>query len=195
MDHFALNHLRELESESIYVIREVAAQFEKPVLLFSGGKDSCLALHYALKNSEVKCLITMVSENKASYMFHTPNIILVKEQAEAIGLPAIIRKTPGEKEHELKDLQKAIEEARAHHRIEAIVTGAIASVYQKSRVEDIGTKLGLKCINPLWQRDQLEIIQELITLRFEVILTGTFAFGMDSFIGRKIDSKFLEDIK
>jgi sulfate adenylyltransferase subunit 2 len=44
-----INHLRELESESIYVIREVAAQFENPALLFSGGKDSIVMFHLALK--------------------------------------------------------------------------------------------------------------------------------------------------
>ncbi|MGB9708163.1 MAG: diphthine--ammonia ligase [Candidatus Pacearchaeota archaeon] len=167
----------------------------KTAVLFSGGKDSCLALYHALKNSEVRCLITIVSENKESYMFHTPNIILAKEQAEAIGLPIIIRKTPGEKEHELKDLKRAIEEAKAHYKIEAVITGAIASFYQKSRIEQICKELNLKCINPLWQKDQLEILKEITTLGFEVIVTGTFAFGMDSFVGRKIDSKFIEDIK
>jgi len=43
------NHLRELESESIFIMREIAAQFEKPVLLFSGGKDSILLVHLAVK--------------------------------------------------------------------------------------------------------------------------------------------------
>jgi sulfate adenylyltransferase subunit 2 len=49
MNNHHLNHLRELESESIYVIREVAAQFERPVLLFSGGKDSIVLTHLAKK--------------------------------------------------------------------------------------------------------------------------------------------------
>lgn len=49
MASYNLNHLRELESESIFVIREVAAQFESPVLLFSGGKDSIVMLHLAIK--------------------------------------------------------------------------------------------------------------------------------------------------
>ncbi|MEM7575410.1 MAG: sulfate adenylyltransferase subunit CysD [Bacteroidota bacterium] len=44
-----LNHLRELEAESIFVMREVAAQFENPALLFSGGKDSILMVHLAMK--------------------------------------------------------------------------------------------------------------------------------------------------
>ncbi|MCI5082407.1 MAG: sulfate adenylyltransferase subunit CysD [Saprospiraceae bacterium] len=46
---YHLNHLKELEAESIYVIREVAAQFENPVLMFSGGKDSILMTHLAVK--------------------------------------------------------------------------------------------------------------------------------------------------
>lgn len=49
MNKHHLNHLRELESESIYIIREVAAQFERPVLLFSGGKDSIILTHLAKK--------------------------------------------------------------------------------------------------------------------------------------------------
>lgn len=44
-----LTHIKELESESIYVIREVSAQFENPVLLFSGGKDSIVLAHLAYK--------------------------------------------------------------------------------------------------------------------------------------------------
>ena len=49
MEGYTLKHLRELESESIYVIREVAAQFERPCLLFSGGKDSIVLTHLARK--------------------------------------------------------------------------------------------------------------------------------------------------
>lgn len=49
MNEHHLTHLKELESESIYVLREVAAQFEKPVLLFSGGKDSIVCFHLARK--------------------------------------------------------------------------------------------------------------------------------------------------
>ena len=44
-----ITHLKELESESIYVLREVAAQFERPVILFSGGKDSIVITHLAYK--------------------------------------------------------------------------------------------------------------------------------------------------
>lgn len=49
MEDLKINHLRELESESIFVIREVVAQFERPTLLFSGGKDSIVLFHLARK--------------------------------------------------------------------------------------------------------------------------------------------------
>jgi sulfate adenylyltransferase subunit 2 len=49
MNKYQINHLKELEAESIFVIREVAAQFENPVMLFSGGKDSIVMFHLARK--------------------------------------------------------------------------------------------------------------------------------------------------
>lgn len=49
MIKYHLNHMRELEAEAIYVIRETAAQFERPAMLFSGGKDSIVMTHLARK--------------------------------------------------------------------------------------------------------------------------------------------------
>ncbi len=46
---YNISHLKELEAESIFILREVAAQFERPVIMFSGGKDSILIVHLAYK--------------------------------------------------------------------------------------------------------------------------------------------------
>ncbi len=47
--NYTITHLKQLESEAIYILRETAAQFEKPVMLFSGGKDSIVMAHLAKK--------------------------------------------------------------------------------------------------------------------------------------------------
>lgn len=49
MQDYTVTHLNQLESEAIYILRETAAQFERPVLLFSGGKDSIVMVHLAMK--------------------------------------------------------------------------------------------------------------------------------------------------
>jgi len=167
----------------------------KTAVLFSGGKDSCMALYIAMQSTKVECLITLVSENPASYMFHTPNIHIAETQAKAIGLPIIERKTKGQKESELNDLEDAIKTAVKKYKIEGIVTGALASVYQSSRIQRICDKLNLVCLNPLWQKDQVELLKEIVEQKFEVIVIGTFAEGLEKFIGRKIDASFIKDIQ
>ncbi|MBI4116250.1 diphthine--ammonia ligase [Candidatus Pacearchaeota archaeon] len=166
-------------------------------VLFSGGKDSTFAAWLAKKNGyEIACLISIISENKESYMFHTPSVSKTEKQAEAMEIPIIIRKTKGEKEKELNDLKKAIKKAKEKFKIEGIVTGAVESVYQASRIQKICNELNLECFNPLWQMDQIELLEGLIKNKFEIIITGVFAYPLDEkWLGRKIDKKFVEEIK
>ena len=129
-------------------------------------------------------------------MFHYPNIDFVKIQSKAINLPLIFKKTKGEKEHELKDLEKAIKEAIEKYKIKGLISGALASNYQKSRIDKICKKLKIKSIPPLWHINLEDYIKDLIKNKFEVIITGISADGLDkSFLRRKINYKFLEDIK
>ncbi len=168
----------------------------KCALLFSGGKDSTYAGYLAVKNKyEISCLISIFSENKESYMFHTPLIEQTKKQAEVMKIPLIIKKTRGEKEQELLDLERAIADAVKRYKIEAIITGAIGSVYQASRIHMICDRLKIECFNPLWQKDQIELLEELIKNKFEVIISGVFAYPLDEkWLGRKIDKKFIEEV-
>lgn len=148
-------------------------------VLFSGGKDSTLALHRAQEKEEVECLITLRSKNLESYMFHTPNIDLSALQAEALGIPMVTKVTEGKKEEELVDLQEAIAEAQRTFHIEGIVTGAVESVYQAQRVQRICNRLDLWCFNPLWKHNQKALLEELVEKRFSVIISGIFAYPLD----------------
>ncbi|UCC92688.1 MAG: diphthine--ammonia ligase [Thermoplasmata archaeon] len=158
-------------------------------VLFSGGKDSCLALHRAAVTDQVVCLVTVVPENKESFFFHTPNLHLTGLQAEAMGIPLVTRSTPGVEEEEIADLAAAIEEAREVHGIEGIVTGAVGSVYQATRVQRVCDDLGLWCFNPLWQLDQVQLLWELVRGDHYAIISGVFAPPLDEeWLGRLIDA-------
>jgi len=149
-------------------------------ILFSGGKDSAYAAWLAKKEGyEIGCLITIVSENKESYMFHTPFIDKVTLQAKEMEIPLIIVKTKGEKEHELIDLEKAIKLAIKTYKINGVVTGAIESVYQATRVQKICNQLKIECFNPLWQKNALEHWNDLIKNKFKVILVSVAADGLN----------------
>jgi len=164
-------------------------------VLFSGGKDSTYALWKAMGGHEVACLITVVSKNAESYMFHTPNIHVAALQAEAIGLPLIKGLTEGVKEEELADLKKVIMLAREKFKIEGVVTGALASVYQAERIKRICDSLNLGCINPLWGMDQELLLREVVESGFKTIISGVFAYPLDeSWLGREIDLAAVNDL-
>jgi asparagine synthase (glutamine-hydrolysing) len=165
--------------------------------LFTGGKDSNYALYKMIKKGyTVSCLITMESENPDSFMFHTPNIELVEYQAEALEIPLITDKTEGVKEEELKDLKRAIKKAVDKHGIQGLVTGALYSKYQRSRIEKICKELNIKCFSPLWHLDQYEYFKEIIKKGFRVVFSSVAALGLDkSWVGRVITVKDLKQLK
>jgi ABC transporter with metal-binding/Fe-S-binding domain ATP-binding protein len=165
-------------------------------VLFSGGKDSTLAAWLAKKEGyEISCLISISSKNPNSFMFHTPSISKVRAQAEVMGSPLLLRETLGEKEGELEDLEQAIKEAIRKYGIEGVVTGAVGSVYQSSRIQKICNKLDIECFNPLWQKNQFELLEDLVKEGFEVIVTGVFAYPLEKdFLGRKIDEGFIKEM-
>jgi len=163
-------------------------------VLFSGGKDSSYAMYKASKTDQVVVLITAVSKNEESYMFHTP-IDKIEEQARRIKLPLIRVKTNGEKENELKDLKKAINIAIDNYKIEGIVTGAVESVYQASRIQKICNELDVYCLNPLWKMDQVQLLKEIVKDGFKVKIVKVAADGLDKkWIGRVIDEKAINEL-
>ncbi|HJW97749.1 MAG TPA: TIGR00289 family protein [Candidatus Bathyarchaeia archaeon] len=161
-------------------------------LLATGGKDSVLALYHILQQGyEVAYLATMIPLREDSWMFHYPNIGLIDLFADAVNIPLAKAETSGVKEEEVEDLKKLIQTLD----IKGVVSGAIASNYQKERVDRICRQLNLKSIAPLWHRDQLEILQEILRLRFEVVITGVYAIGFDEgWLGRRIDASVIEDL-
>ena len=164
-------------------------------ILFSGGKDSTMAVYAALEAKEdVKYLLSMKSKNDESYMFHVPNIHVTDLLSEALDIPIMSVETEGVKEEELEDLKAAFVELK-NLGVEAIYTGALYSVYQKSRIEKLGDEVGLEIISPYWHVDELEYMRKIVSLGFKIMICGVAAWGLDeSWLGRIIDDGTIDEL-
>ncbi len=168
----------------------------KLAALVSGGKDSLYAMYQASKENEISCIISISSENKASYMFHFPNVDLVKEQAKSMNIPLITITTKGIKEEELKDIELVLKKVIKEYKIQGIVTGALYSNYQKDRIDNICKKLNIKSIAPLWHINLEDYLNSLIKDKFKVIITGIAADGFnESWLGKEIDKETISKLK
>ncbi len=166
-------------------------------MLFSGGKDSTFALWCAIHQAHhVACLLTVVPERRDSWMFHHPAVEWTSLQAKALGIPLVTTKTLGVKEEELTALRQSLSRLVTSLGIESVVTGAIASEYQKSRIDKICDELGIRAIAPLWGISPRRLLTEQIGMGFEFLLTSCTAMGLDrSWLGRVIDIGTLNDLE
>lgn len=156
--------------------------------MVSGGKDSLYATYLASKRHELRVIVAIKSLNPESYMYHVPNIDLVKLQAQTMGIPLIFKESKGKKEEELIDLKVALAEAKEKYGVEGVVSGAIFSNYQKTRIDGICNELGLKSLAPLWKRNPKELWNEMFKAGFEVIISAVAAYGLtEEWLGRYVD--------
>ena len=158
-------------------------------VLYSGGKDSTYAIDMLKRSGHiVSCLITIVSQNPDSYMLHTANIQLTELCSRAIGIPLVVGFTDGNKEEELQDISQTILRAKKDYDFEILVSGGLASSYQKTRIEKIAEDCGLTAETPLWGINQEEYIMNLVDSGYRFILTSVSAGGLDSsWLGRETD--------
>ena len=163
--------------------------------LVSSGKDSIYAMYVMMRqNYDVRCMITLKSKNKDSFMFHSP-VDMVKLQSESMGIPLMMGETKGEKEKELEDLKKVLEKVKEKYGIEGIVTGALFSNYQRERIEKVCDELGLKIFSPLWHMDQELEMRQIIEDGFRFIMVKVAAEGLDKkWLGKEIEQNDVDKL-
>lgn len=166
----------------------------KVAALFSGGKDSTYSVWWAkLCGWDVSCLLTLIAANESSYMFHTPNIQWTRNQATVMGIPHLLQETKGEKEKELSDLKQIFHRAKTQYGVTGIVVGALASEYQRMRVNQVAYEEELKVFAPLWHNRPQEYMEELISSGFRMVISSVAADGFSrEDVGRVIDKKYLK---
>ena len=140
-------------------------------------------------------MLTVIPKASDSYMFHYPNIRWTKLHSEALGIPIKQRDSSGLKEEELT----AREGLMRSEDTDGFVWGAIASDYQWSRLNEIAQRLGKPMYAPLWRKDQLMLLEDMVHAGFKFMIAGVYAEGFDEgWLGKIItgpSSKELQQLR
>ncbi|XP_050540996.1 uncharacterized protein LOC126905392 [Daktulosphaira vitifoliae] len=176
----------------------------KVVALISGGKDSCYNMMQCIAaGHDIVALANLQPHSRDeldSYMYQSVGHQAIDLYAEAMGLPLFRQQTNGvalqqEKVYtrtpkdEVEDLFDLLVNIKKQINFDAIAVGAILSDYQRLRVEDVCSRLGLCSLSYLWRRDQKELLQEMIDCNIEAIVIKVAALGLDptKHLGLRID--------
>ncbi len=169
----------------------------KVASLFSGGKDSTYSIYKAKQEGhQIRCLITILPLSEESMLLHFPNIELTKLQSKSMGIPQIyIESRSNETETEVNLIEKILAKAKSEYDLEGLVHGGILSKFQKNIFDRVCSKLNLKLISPLWQKEQIEYMKNLIESNFHFIITSVSADGLDEkWLGKEITIQDLEKL-
>jgi ABC transporter with metal-binding/Fe-S-binding domain ATP-binding protein len=154
--------------------------------MYSGGKDSTFAMYLAEQmGHEIVCLVTVRPEDRASWIFHTPNLSAVPAMAEAMGMELVTAVSDGTEEGDMA----AMRDVLSGLDVDGIVVGALWSDYQWDRMNLICGDLGLVVLAPLWRKDQDMVYDEMVSAGIEAVIAGVFAEGLDGeWLGRRLDA-------
>uniref|UniRef100_A0A0D3B9M1 Diphthine--ammonia ligase n=1 Tax=Brassica oleracea var. oleracea TaxID=109376 RepID=A0A0D3B9M1_BRAOL len=169
----------------------------KVVALVSGGKDSCYVMMKCIQyGHEIVALANLLPVDDSvdeldSYMYQTVGHQIIVSYAECMNLPLFRRRIRGSSRHqklsyqmtpddEVEDMFVLLSEVKRQiPSITAVSSGAIASDYQRLRVESICSRLGLVSLAFLWKQDQTSLLQEMIANGIKAILVKVAAIGLD----------------
>ena len=175
------------------------------VALVSGGKDSCYAMLECVRAGHSLAAIATLLPPPAtvdevdSHCFQTVGHQLVPDIARCAHLPFYSRHLRGTSlatalhyqltpDDEVEDLYALLREVcAAHPDVDAVCSGAILSHYQRLRVEHVASRLRLTSLAPLWQREQRQLLSDMIDARVDAVLVKVASMGLGSAeVGRGI---------
>lgn len=174
--------------------------------LFSGGKDSYLALELAGEQGySIDRLIT-IEAPAGSYLYHTPAIHLSQAIAEALGLPhERLELTSAETGVTSSEAAAIIEIEPVRDWIEdqlepsssltGIVSGVVASEYQYELLKEVCDRHDLEFVTPLWGWDGRAVLEAIVARDMSVDVVAVAAGGFDrSWLGRRLDEAAIEEL-
>jgi diphthine-ammonia ligase len=164
----------------------------KVAALLSGGKDSVYAIYVAEQWGWDISHAVIMYPRRLSWMFHTDNIHLADTSANAMALSAITHTTAADPNTEINDLHEAL----ATLNIDGVISGAVASEYQRTRIESVCHSLWVKSFMPLWHKNPRQLIHDMIRANFTIAVVAVAAEGLgESWLGRILDMNALDELE
>ena len=176
----------------------VRVRGERVLFSWSGGKDSALALYEIVKRDgyEVVGLLTVVTRDYDRVNIHGVRRVLVERQAESLGCPiefVFISKDASMEEYE-SELQGVLGKY-VNAGVSSVVFGDAFLEDVRRYREDNLSKMGMRGVFPIWERDTLELAHTFIELGFKAVITCVDSEVLDrKFVGRVFDEQFLSDL-
>ena len=167
----------------------------KLIASWSGGKDSCLALHRALQEGHhVQNLLVMMQDKQTSN-FHMISSQLLDAQSQALGIPIV--KVPTTPQTYEEEFRKALQDAKKKG-ADGIITGDIYDValHETGWLDRVTKEIGLTPVRPLWHKDTTQTLDEWIKEGFKatVVRVKKDLLSME-WLGRTLDREFFNDLK
>lgn len=167
----------------------------KVAVLFSGGKDSAMAVHYALqKGYEIQALIAVKPRNTEAYLWHYSTVEWTILSAQAMGLPLILLKADDiGPESEAKVLEKVFEKLK----INAILLGGVGlQKTQINSVKKIAEEFKIKVLVPYENYSSEDLLREEIQSGLDIRITNVAVDGLGpEWLGKKLDGKSAMQMK
>ena len=168
----------------------------KGIVLWSGGKDSALALHEARQQLEVVALVTTVTEAYDRISMHGVRTALLERQAHSLGLPVekvLIPAPCCNADYESRMLV-ALEKFRTQG-VSSVVCGDIFLQEVRAYRENLLARAGLAGVFPLWDRDSHGLAHHFLALGFRAVLCCVDSQALSTdFAGRSYDETLLADL-
>lgn len=171
---------------------------QKILLFWSGGKDSCLALHYLKQDPSFKImgLVSTIEEETNAVRFHGIKENLLKKQAELLNLPLQRIYVPKDcsnfiYEEKIKNFLERFKNAGITH----LAFGDIHLTEIRQYREDLFARLGFQCHFPLWQKSQEELIKTFLETGYKACITSVMKDLIDSkWIGKDYNQEFINTL-
>ncbi|MAR83367.1 MAG: TIGR00289 family protein [Legionellales bacterium] len=162
-------------------------------VLSSGGKDSSAAWWWAqCRGWDVVALVTVHIQDGDSHMFQVPSTQWVEHQALAAGVKWNCVEASGTVDDEISRLEETLSDLK----LDAIVSGALRSDFQKVKLENMAHRLGIHSFSPLWHQDPFEHLHGMIENGFKIMINSVSCEGLDGeWLGRILDLENVQQLK